>query len=243
MDTDLLVDNQIDDGQRLLEQLERDGFPVVVAFWVKTSEESPWQLCIASPSVDPETLGDAYRRVYASLNKIPDSWVLPSDIKLRNHKDPIAVEAAEIRDRGRKGPTRYHGNRLGDDAIKHAYIYEPVDPEKVWLRQAFSITYVRQDDTNAWRATTERRELYRGIKARGAVSYSTAHHEGEGLGDQKLAIVTVLIDIDPQLDELSILDKPDIRQMWVEQAQKMADEWFMSRHPDAVVRHENGHLQ
>src|SRR6266545_1064572 len=110
MDTELLVDSQIDDGQRLVQQLVLDGFEVTVSFWVKTSEEGLWHLYIASPSVDEEKLGDAYRKVYASLSRIPGSWVSPSDIKLVNDKNLIAKDAAEVRDRyPARVPTRYQG--------------------------------------------------------------------------------------------------------------------------------------
>ena len=97
MDTELLVESQIDGGQRLVDQLMRDDFEISVAFWVKTSEEGLWHLDIASPSVDKGKLGEAYRKVYASLGKIPNSWVSPSDIKLVNDMNPIAREAVEVR--------------------------------------------------------------------------------------------------------------------------------------------------
>jgi hypothetical protein len=126
MDTELLVESQIDDGQRLVDQLIRDDFEISVAFWVKTSEEGLWHLYIASPSVDEGKLGEAYRKVYASLGKIPNSWVSPSDIKLVNDMNPIAREAVEVRDRySAKTPTRYRGKRLGGLSIKEAYIYPP----------------------------------------------------------------------------------------------------------------------
>jgi len=124
MDTELLVENQIDDGQRLVDQLIRDGFDISVAFWVKTSEEGLSRLYIASPSVDEGKLGEAYRKVYASLGNIPSSWVSPSDIKLVNDMNPIAREAVEVRDRyPLRTPTRYHGKRLGGLSTTEAYSY------------------------------------------------------------------------------------------------------------------------
>jgi hypothetical protein len=58
MDTELLVE-QKDEGKRLIEQLGRDGFPVSVAFWVRTSEDGLWHLHIASPAVEEEKPVDA----------------------------------------------------------------------------------------------------------------------------------------------------------------------------------------
>ena len=57
MDTELLVENRIDDGQRLLIELVRDGFDVSAAAWLKTSEEGLWFLYIGSKSVDASENG------------------------------------------------------------------------------------------------------------------------------------------------------------------------------------------
>src|SRR5208337_1974904 len=84
MDTEILVGSQFDVGRRLVGQIIRDGFDVSVAFWVKTSEEGLWHLYIASPAVDEARLVEAYRKVYASLSKTPDSAVSLPDIKLIN---------------------------------------------------------------------------------------------------------------------------------------------------------------
>jgi hypothetical protein len=129
MDTELLVESQIDEGQGLVDQLIRDNFDISVAFWVKTSEEGMWHFYIASPSVDEGLLGEAYRKVYASLGKIPNSWVSPSDIKLVNDMNPIARDAVEVRSRfPARIPARFRGRRLGGLSITEAYIYPPPRP-------------------------------------------------------------------------------------------------------------------
>ena len=92
MDTDVLVDDRIEDGQRLVTQLVRDRFEVRAAFWVKTSEESLWQLCIASPSIDAAHLGDAYSTVFAALGKTPDCSVV--DTRPRQRPAPDRYPAA-----------------------------------------------------------------------------------------------------------------------------------------------------
>jgi hypothetical protein len=126
MDTELLVEERIDGGQKLIDQLVRDGFDVRVAFWVKASEGGVWHLYIASPAVSPEKVVEAFRTVYASLSKLADPWVSHSEVKLLNGTDPAARAAVEIRDRlPGKSPTRYHGKRLGNLTIEEAYIYPP----------------------------------------------------------------------------------------------------------------------
>ena len=39
MDTDTLVDNRIEDGQKLVEELPASGFPVTATFWIKATED------------------------------------------------------------------------------------------------------------------------------------------------------------------------------------------------------------
>jgi hypothetical protein len=128
MDQELLVESRIEDGQRLIDQLVRDGFPVRVAFWVKTSEEGDWFFFLGSPEVDFEKPGDAYGKVYVSLSKVPDCSISLSEIKLVNGTNPVARAAVALRDR-HKGmvPTRFHGKRLGNLAVEEAYIYPPPD--------------------------------------------------------------------------------------------------------------------
>src|SRR5262245_8754287 len=124
MAPETLVENQIEDGQRLIDQLVRDGINVRVAFWLKMSEDDLWQLYLASPSFKEGTIGEAYRNVYASLRKIPSSSVLPSDIKLVNGANPIAWAAFELRER-RPGnqPIRCDARQLGHLRVDEAYIY------------------------------------------------------------------------------------------------------------------------
>jgi hypothetical protein len=124
MDTELLVDNRVDDGQKLLTELVRNGFDVSVAFWAKTSEEGLWQLYIGSTRVQAETLGDAYRTVYTCLSRIPDPSVSLSQIKLVHATNPAAMDAIAVRDSdpGRI-PIKYQGKRLGNLAIEEACIY------------------------------------------------------------------------------------------------------------------------
>ena len=76
MDTKLLVVKQIDDGERIIDQLMSDGFEVTAASWVKTAEEGLWDLYIASPLVEANRPGEAYRTLYASISKIPGlAWI------------------------------------------------------------------------------------------------------------------------------------------------------------------------
>jgi hypothetical protein len=236
MDTELLVDSQIADGQSLIERLILDNFDVSVAFWVKASEDGSWQLYIASPNVVLGKSGEAYQKVYYSLDAISVSTISTLDINLLDDESPIAVAAIELRDRlPAKIPTRYRGKRLGTLSVNEVYIYQELE---IPVRQSFLVKYVRQEQTNEWVATTRKREYYRGHKAKGAISYSTAQWMGDQPGNEKFALVYVMVEVGPGLDESAIILNPIMMIHLAEQAQLTADEMFKEKHPDASITHE-----
>jgi hypothetical protein len=236
MDTELLVDNQIADGQSLIEQLIKDNFRVSAAFWVKSTEEGSWQLYIASPDVDSTKPNEAYQKVYYSLDSISDSTISTVDINLLNSENPAAKAAVVQRNRARaKKGLKYYGKRLGNLAVKDAYIYPELE---IPLRQSFLVTYVRQGQTNKWNATTRKKEFYRGHQALGAVSYSTAQWLGDEKEDENFAHVYVMVEVSSGVDESAIIANPVMMIHLGEQAQLTADELFKGKHPDATVVHE-----
>jgi hypothetical protein len=90
-------------------------------------------------------------------------WVSMSEIKLISPNNPIARDVLEIQRRyPARIATRSRRPQLGDIAIEEVYIYPPPEPERVWVRQSFRVIYYRQGETNNWRATTERGELFTG---------------------------------------------------------------------------------
>jgi hypothetical protein len=231
MDTEILVDTQVEDGRRFLEQLVRDGFKVSVAFWVRKTEESLWHLYIASPSVDPKKVGESYRSVYSSLDRVPGSCVTPANMSLISDGSPIASDARLIRDRYPSRTSTLSGvTRLGDLPVKELYIYPPINP----IRLSYRVTYHRQGESNNWRATIERGRKYEGINFKGAVSYSTAQWAGETPGQEKFAIVSVLLELDPQFDDEEMM-YPEIQRLMGDQARTMADERFKAQLPEAVI--------
>jgi hypothetical protein len=235
MAQELLVDAQIDDGQRIIDQFLADGLDVAVAFWAE-SNEGLWRLYIASPAFDDRKPGAAASAVYDSLSKLPDLTIEPAlDIRTINDQNPMARDALKIAGRpGKKEGIRYRGGRLGDLPIEEAYIYPK--PE-IPVRQAFIVTYKRQKDRDHWLATTRKAEFCRNLRPKGAVSYSTAQWLGGK--EEDFAHVYVLVEIDPLLDERTIAANPVILITLTEQARAMADEMFKTKHPNAKIEHDN----
>ncbi len=134
MDTELLVENKLDDGEALIRHLMRGQLNVRVAFWIKRTEGASWYFYIATSSVTAEKLNDAYRIVYAAVTDIPQCSVLPSEIKIITFSDPIARDAVALRDRS-PIPIRekkfYREKRLGNLAAAELCIYPRRLPLKV----------------------------------------------------------------------------------------------------------------
>ena len=130
MDTELLVDQRIDEGTKLISQLLHDGFNVVLAFWAKTREEGLWFLYVVSDDVDTRTnLGDAYRRLYASLSQIANTTISLTEVKLINSTNPIAQAAIKVQSQFTpRGAIRSRAQLLGGLAVDEVYIYPRLGP-------------------------------------------------------------------------------------------------------------------
>src|SRR5208337_621579 len=243
MDTQTLVDDKIHDGQRFITLLVQKKFEVAVACWVKTSEENDWFLYVASGEVDKKGLAEAYREAYRALEVLDTPWITASQLKLVRSDDPIVADVKETQHLLTAAfPTISHRPQLGDLSTQEVYIYPNLEPDKVLLRQVFSIAYVRQENTNIWNATTRPGGFHRGVRAKGAVSYTTASYEGEKPEEQRFAIVSVLVEIDPKFDERAFLERPDTRRMLADQARRIADELFTSKHPEAIIQPDVDHV-
>jgi hypothetical protein len=155
---------------------------------------------------------------------------------------PKKVSAKIVEDRGRLG---VQGRRLYrvqlDEQLGEASSFEmpenELDAVPAPVRQAYDIRYVRLGNANNWRATTRKEGLLKGVKAEGAVGYSTAYWDGEQDDAQRYATVTVLLEVDPQIGQQGFHVDPEIWRKLAERAGALADEMFLSRHPRAQIEH------
>lgn len=132
MDTITLVNELVDDGQRLIDRLNEEDIPTVIACWVKPVEEDRWSLCIATPLVDERGAAKAYREVYRVLRSLGNSLVTDSDINLVGPNDPITRDVLEIKERFRGSlPTRSRRPQLGTLAVEETYVYPAPLPQQL----------------------------------------------------------------------------------------------------------------
>jgi hypothetical protein len=173
---------------------------------------------------------------------------------------PRKVSAKIVEDRG---PLGLHGRRiyrvsvpvtdpgmaLNDPTTSHlpeildaqAATFEvpenELETELPPVRLSYRVKYARPGSGNVWNATTTKEGVWKGVKAKGAVAYTTAHWRGEHVDDQRYAAVQVLLEVDPLLDAAALDASPQLQRELAERAEALADEMFLSRHPRAQVRH------
>jgi hypothetical protein len=242
MDTQTLVNDRIQEGLRFITKLVQKQFDVAAACWVKPSDEEDWYLYIASSEVDRKGLPQAYGDAYEVLFSFDVPWMSASQLKLVRSTDPLVAEVRNsLKYLGNAYPMVSRRSSLGDLSTQEVYIYPNIMPDEVLLKLEVSVTYVRQQNTSTWVATTKPGDFHRGVRARGVVSYSTARYEGERPEDERFAIVTVLVEIDPIFDDRWFLERPDTRPMLMRQARMMADELFLEKHAGArIISSDNG---
>jgi hypothetical protein len=130
MDKAELVDEQIEDGKKLIEQLARDGFIVTAAFWIKfsfTGTGEPWFFYVVSKEVEEKGPQAAYRAVHASIHRITGPWgpwISLSELKLVGPNDTLASQVIALQNRyPGKMPTVFPPIVLGGVSVDGLYIY------------------------------------------------------------------------------------------------------------------------
>lgn len=124
MDQATLVEPEIDDVTKLLDQLRRDKFDVKAAFWLYTSEADQWFLYIASDVVRQKGITEAYKAVYRAMRQLPDLRIDRFQVKLVSPDDPVAKAVTDFQSKQpARLPTRIRGTNLGEVYIENAYLY------------------------------------------------------------------------------------------------------------------------
>lgn len=131
MDQDLLVESELSDGRRFLEELVQRGEEIRAAGWVKKAGSGRWRLYLALPGVNKTDVRNVYLRILPVLRERPQPLLVEGmGLSLIDAKDPMAVAMADFERRypGRQGVLRYPEGRLGNVDIEGAYIYPAMTP-------------------------------------------------------------------------------------------------------------------
>jgi hypothetical protein len=107
------------------------------------------------------------------------------------------------------------------------------------MRQEFKVTYMRRDRSNNWIARTTLGRLYKGMRAKGAVGYTIGSWESKVNGEENHGIVSVFLEADPRVANSHAPMLSDVSQIMAEEARQFADRMFRTRHPHAVIEHQD----
>ena len=100
MDSIPLVDQLIDDGERLLDRLSADGMAVHTAFWTLAEGKDRWVLKVATPMVAESGRAATYQAVFASLRSLSDLSLSDGDIYLLRPDEEGVEDARRDAERG-----------------------------------------------------------------------------------------------------------------------------------------------
>ncbi len=128
MDTNALVKEQLEDGEKLLRLLPQHGFDPAAACWLLTSYDGRWRFYMVSPLVETEGINVAYLRLAEAMRPILDelSTFDLTSVRLVGTTQPLgrdllaALQRVPIR---RTRPFRWKGIWLGERALDNAYFY------------------------------------------------------------------------------------------------------------------------
>lgn len=124
MDAVTLVENQIDDGQRLLDRLAEERVVVRAACWVKPFQEDRWTLYIATPAVDAKGKFEVYGQVLGVLRSLGTHWITSSDVTMVGEKHPIVKDTLDILRRlPHSTPIKSPRSLVGGLSVEEIYVY------------------------------------------------------------------------------------------------------------------------
>ena len=124
----MVMENLVDEGQRFIDRLKEDGFVVHEAFWVYDAEAEEWRLYLMT---DPSDKGGAslYKAAERSLIAAQPRGFDMNSVAITYPTDP---RAAAVRKFNAEHPSRIatnvRGQSVGGIYFDRAYIYPTQGP-------------------------------------------------------------------------------------------------------------------
>ncbi len=124
----VLVEKEIEEGKRLIQELDKSKFKVQAAIWVYMDDSDEWRLLIASPYVEKKGPKKSYNFIQTVLAKLSP----PPEVSLRNisvvspSDNLIRLIGVAIKTGAGISGIRFTGNVINNILIEDAYIYRIV---------------------------------------------------------------------------------------------------------------------
>lgn len=102
--------------------------------------------------------------------------------------------------------------------------------------QVFRVQYIREGETNQWKARTTEEQGLKAIDTEGVMGLATARWEGQTEAEENHATINVSVERDPRYFDMSP-ESEEARIAMLEKTNQIADQKFLKRHPDAKIEH------
>ena len=125
MDKTALVENAINEGKIIVENLDREGLFFPIAMWSFLPNNNEWRLILGKEDVNDVGAREYYKKIQKVLNKIiPRPDITLSDISLISTQNEMAklIKVALRPGRGISG-RRFTGNVINGHLLPDSYIY------------------------------------------------------------------------------------------------------------------------
>lgn len=128
MGATILVMIPLDEGSKLVEELDKSDLAFVAAFWLYDSDDDKWKLLIATPLYDAEGPRAVYGAIRLVLSHLAEPRTLDlTDIRAVSPTDSVVVA---LKKNGLVRPgdpiKRVKGTRIDSVWIDEAFIYRLV---------------------------------------------------------------------------------------------------------------------
>ncbi len=119
-----LVNLDIEGARKLIEALDKAGFPVGSAFWFYNPDSEEWRLFISSPEVDKKGPLRAYKTIQPVLKQLPEVTFGIDNIAAVGTKAPlVSLMRSAIKTGPGTSGIRLTRNVINGTLIEDAYVY------------------------------------------------------------------------------------------------------------------------
>lgn len=124
MDSAALVNYDIENGEKVVDALDKDGKDPKVALWAKLPEYEDWRLVIASDRISQSGLLYGYRQVNEAMEKAGISVAKRPKVFLRPMDRPFIRELRNVfANAADTYGMRLGGQSFGDQYLEDAFVY------------------------------------------------------------------------------------------------------------------------
>jgi hypothetical protein len=119
-----LVSFDIENGEKVIDALDKAGKPPKVALWAKLPDYSNWRLILASDQLDQESAFNGYSEVNEILDKAGIPTHRQPSLLLRPMKSPLVEALRKVFAKTAEAyGLRLGGQTFGDKYLEDAFVY------------------------------------------------------------------------------------------------------------------------